>query len=218
VTIWAALTTVFNVFALNAVLVITCLPVVTAPLALQAGIVALDQWRTGAEDRVVVAFARAWRGAPVRHTMLSVGVPLVAAVAACDELWFVLRATHAHVGLEAGPIVLGLTVVGLVIAVASAGFVLVLNAARDDLTVTDLWYLSVALAARNVFYATPLLVGEVAVCAWLVARDPSLTVVAVPLLALALVRRTASRGIRRVEAAGAVGDDNFSTIEEAAGE
>jgi hypothetical protein len=216
-TVQAALTAVFNVLALNAVIVIACLPILTVPLALQAGTTALGQWRTGSEDRVVVAFARALRRSRVRHTMLSVGVPVLAAAMACDELWFVLRATHAHAGSDAGPVMLGLAAIGVIVAVAASGFALVLNTRRDDLGVTDLWYLSVALAARNVLGVTPLLVGAVAVSAWLVARDPSLALVGVPLGALDVVRRAALRGIRNVEPTGHGAHEHLTTTQETAG-
>jgi hypothetical protein len=79
------------------------------------------------------------------------------------------------------------------------GYVLVLGARRPDLAATDLWYLSVTLAVRNLLWASPLLVAEFAAVALLLLADPALALIGLPLALLSLIRLTADPGIRRAE-------------------
>jgi hypothetical protein len=79
------------------------------------------------------------------------------------------------------------------------GYVLVLGARRPDLAPTDLWYLSVSLAVRNLLWASPLLVAEFVAAAVLLLADPALALIGLPLALLGLVRLTADPGIRRAD-------------------
>jgi hypothetical protein len=189
----AALNLVFNFMALTAVVLLGCLPLVTAPMALQAGMVALDRWCGDGEDRVVKQFLTVLRSRAFARTTLAVGVPMVAAVVAVAEIEF-----FAARGAVGGALCLGLGVAGLMLALAGLGYVLLLGVRRPDLSASDLWYLSVALTARNLLGASPLLVAELLGSAVLLVRDPALTVIGLPLALLALVRVTADRGVCRV--------------------
>ena len=199
--VMAVLTAIFNAMALNGVLVIACLPIITAPAALQSAMVAIDGWRSGGDDRVVRQFIFAMRSGRFWRTTLTVGVPLLAAALAVEEVHFFSRAATA--GNAVG---LGLGFAGLLLALASTGYVLVLGARQPDLPPTDLWFLAVALVARNLLVASPLLAGEFVGASLLLLRDPSLVVIAVPVGLLALVGSTASRGIERARDLIAVQD------------
>jgi len=75
----------------------------------------------------------------------------------------------------------------------------VLGARRPDLAPTELWYVSVSLAVRNLLWPSPLLVAEFAAVALLLLRDPLLALIGLPLALLSLVRLTADLGIRRAD-------------------
>jgi hypothetical protein len=188
--VMTVLTTIFNVMALNGVLVIACLPIVTIPAALRAAMVALDGWRSEGDDRVVRSFVLALRSGRFRHTTLVLGVPLVAAVLAAEEVIYFSRAANA--GNAVG---IGLGITGLLLALSSIGYLLVLEARQPDLPVTDLWFLAVALVARNLLVASPLLAGELVAGLLVLTRDPSLAVIGIPVLLLLLVQRTALRPV-----------------------
>lgn len=188
----AVLTVVFNVMALNGALVIACLPIITAPAALQSAMVAIDAWRSGGDDRVVRRFLFALRTRRFWRTTLTVGVPLVAAALAVEEVIYFSRAATA--GNAVG---IGLGVAGLLLALASAGYVLVLGARQPGLPPTDVWFVAVSLVARNLLVASPLLASELVAGLLVLTRDPSLAVIGIPVGLLALVHRTALRGIER---------------------
>lgn len=190
--VMAALATLFNVMALNGVLVLACLPVITAPAALQAAMVAVDGWRRDGDDRVVRHFLLALRRGRFWRTTLATGVPLVAAALAAEEIIYFSRA--ATTGNAIG---IGLGFAGLLLALASCGYVLVLAARQPGLPPTDLWFLAVSLVARNLLVASPLLAGELLAGCLVLLRDPSLAVIGIPVGLLVLVRRTAQRGIER---------------------
>jgi len=190
--VMVVLTRIFNVMALNGALVIACLPIITAPAALQGATVALEQWREEGDDRVVRHFISALRARRFWPTTLTVGVPLVAAALAAVEVLFFSRAATA--GNAVG---VGLGFAGLLLALSSSGYVLVLGARQPDLPSTDVWFLAVALVARNLLVASPLLAGESIVGSLLLLRDPSLVVLGIPLGVLALIARTAGRGVER---------------------
>jgi hypothetical protein len=186
----AVLTRIFNVMALNGVLVIACLPIITAPMALQAATVALERWRNDGDDRVVRQFIFALRTRRFWRTTVTVGVPLLAAALGGTEVLFFSRAANA--GNAVG---IGLGFTGLLLALSSSGYVLVLGARQPDLPSTDVWFLTVALVARNLLVASPLLAGESIVGSLLLLRDPALVVLGIPLGVLALIARTAGHGI-----------------------
>jgi hypothetical protein len=125
-------------------------------------------------------------------TTLSAGVPLAAAGVALEEVHF-----FSLDGTAVNSLCLGLGVAGLLLSLASSGYVLVLGARRPDLAPTELWSMSVSLALRNVIWPSPLLVAEFGAVALLLLRDPLLALVGLPLASLALARLTADLGIRR---------------------
>jgi hypothetical protein len=190
----AVLRAIFNFVALNLALLVACLPIVTLPAAFQAAIVALERWRNEGEDRVVREFVAVLRSRTLLHTTLSAGIPFATAVIALEEVHFFSRG-----GTVVDSLCLGLGVAALLLSLASLGYVLVLGARRPDLTPTDLWYLSVSLAVRNLLWASPLLVAEFAGAALLLLRDPPLALIGLPLALLSLVRLTADLGIRRAD-------------------
>jgi hypothetical protein len=191
--VMAVLTAIFNVMSLNAVLVITCLPLITAPAALQSAAFALERWRSDGDDRVVRQFITALRSLPFRHTTASVGVPMVAAVVAVEEMLFFSRGAATT-----GALGLGLGFCGLVVALAGCGYALLLGVRDPELSATDTWYLAIVLVMRNLLRATPLLAMEGGAAVLIALRDPSLTVIGLPLGLLALVRVTAAPAVDRV--------------------
>ena len=184
------LTTVFNCFALNAALVIACLPVVTIPVALRAAVVTLDRWRADGEDRVVREFILTLRASRVRSMTAAIGVPIMGALLGLGEIRFFLSAHTA----ARWPCV-ALSADGLMLSLASVGYALVLDARRSDLAPSTIWWASVSLTVRNLIGASPLLVTEIAVFALILLRDASLVVVCVPLGLVALIRHTAGRPV-----------------------
>ena len=90
-----ALIACFDFLALNLVLLVTCLLVVTVPTALQAAMVALERWRASGEDRVVREFLAALRSRPPLRTTVTVGTPLAVAMIAAEEVHFFSQRRHA---------------------------------------------------------------------------------------------------------------------------
>ena len=192
--VMATLNTLFNLFALNVVVVLAALPVVTLPVALQSAAVAIDRWRTGGEDRMVKEFLRTLRAEPKCRPTVIVGLPLAAVVLAIVEIRF-----SAHAGGASGAICAGLGVAGLVLTLAGLGYLLMLGVRYPGLTPTNAWYAGLVLVMTNLFGASALLTVEFLVIGLLELRDPSLTVIGLPLVLLALVRVSAERGMRHTE-------------------
>ena len=192
--VMAVLSAIFNCLALNLALVVACIPVVTVPVAFQAAVVALERWRGDGEDRVVREFLAALRSRPFVGATLSAGGPLAAAVIALEEVHFFSRG-----GTAVNWLCLGLGVDALLLSLACFGFGLVLGARRPDLAPTDLWYLSLSLAMRNLLWASPLLIAEFVAFALLLLADPALALIGLPLALLGLIRRTADPGLRRAD-------------------
>ena len=186
----AALTTIFNILALNAVLIIAALPVVTLPLALNAATVALDRWRSDGEDRVVREFVLALRAAkPLRITAL-IGVPLAAVALGA------LEARHfAPLAAPADRIALGSTLAAVALILTALGYLLLLTARDDTRAPADLWSLAARLAIRNLLVTGPLFLLEFAAAALLTALDPAVVFVGVPVLLLRAMCRTAAWGL-----------------------
>jgi hypothetical protein len=191
--VMAVLTAIFNVMALNGVLVIACLPVITAPAALQSATVALERWRGDGDDRVVRQFIAAMRARRLARATVTIGAPMLAAVLAVEELLF-----FARTGSATGALGIGLGLCGLLVALSGCAYALMLGAREPGLAPTDVWYLSVLLVIRNILRATPLLALSVGTVALVALRDPSLTVVGLPLALLALVRLIAGPSVERL--------------------
>jgi hypothetical protein len=206
--IMAALTTAFNVLALNTVLIIAALPVVTLPIAVNAATVALDRWRGEGEDRVVREFILALRSRPPLRTTALVGVPLAAIVIGVLEI----RHFAGHTD-PVSRIGLGLGLVALLITLTAVGYVFLLAADAGQagstqtgagLPAAELWSLSARLAIRNLFATGPFFILEFAAAAALSVLDPALLFLGVPVVLLALLRRTAKFGLRRTRQPAAV--------------
>jgi len=95
--IMAALAALFNFLALNLVLLVFSLPVITLPAAVSAATHALDRWRRDGEDQVVREFLIGFRAEWTRQTVL-VGVPLAAAVVGVVEARHFAAGTGAAAG------------------------------------------------------------------------------------------------------------------------
>lgn len=213
--IMAALAALFNFLALNLVLLVFALPVVTLPAAVSAATRALDRWRRDGEDQVVREFLVGFRAGWARQTVL-VGVPLGAAVLGVVEVRH-----FAVAGGADGRVALGFGSAALLVTASALGYVFVLAArglvglerlegsgVRADLagsmaagtavgTAAEFWTLCIRLAVRNLFVTGPLfalVIGGSAVLAWV---DPPLLLLGLPLLALQLMRLSANFGLRR---------------------
>jgi hypothetical protein len=199
--IMAALGTLFNILALNLVLVIASVPVITLPAAVGAASVALDQWRRDGEDRVVRSFVIALRSRPPLRTTAATGVPLAAAALGLVEI--------RHFAREAtlpGRVGLGLGFGALLVTLAAFGYVLQLAADDPGLPPVELWSLSARLAIRNLLVAGPLSVAAIAAAAVLTVTDPGLLLLGAPVFVVYALKLTARPGLRRAarppEAAG----------------
>ena len=182
----------FNFLSLNLAMVVVSIPVVTLPLALDAGMVALDRWREGNEERVVREFFHVLRTGPALRTTAAVGAPLVAGALGADEVHYFVRG-----GSPMAWICLGLGIAGLLAAVMGEAFVLVLWARRPTMSLPGLWSLAIGLGLRRLLVTGPLLLAEFGAATLAGLVDPALVLVGLPLGALWLVRSTARLGLRR---------------------
>jgi len=189
-----ALITCFDFLALNLVLLVACLPVVTVPVAFQAATVALERWRVSGEDRVVREFLGALRSLPPLRTTVTVGTPLAVAAIAAEEVHFFSRG-----GSPGDWVSLGFGAAALLVALASIGYVLVLGARQPLMASSDVWNLSVCLAVRNLLMTGPLFVGEFVTAAFLLLLDPALVLIGLPILVLQCLRLTTQLGLRKAE-------------------
>jgi hypothetical protein len=196
----AALRSCFNFLALNLVLVLTSLPVVTIPVAINAAAIALDRWRDDGEDRVVREFFSALRSSPPLRTTLGVGAPLAAMALATEEVHYFARG-----GSYVNWVCLGFGVAALVIAMGAMGYVILLSSRNPSAPVPDLWSLCTHLALRNFFVTGPLFVVEIAGAVLLGLADPPLVLIGLPLAFLFLVRLTSNLGARRAGYGARVG-------------
>ncbi|MGC8628050.1 MAG: hypothetical protein ACP5VR_10990 [Acidimicrobiales bacterium] len=190
--VMAALTAVFNLLALNLALVVVSLPVVTIPLALNAATGALGRWRSEGEDRVVREFFAALRSGRAWQTTIRVGAPLAAIGIGVEEVHY-----FAHGG---GPLewtCLGFGASGLVIALSSLGYVLVLGTQDPDGAASQVWALAIALAVRNLFTTGVLFVLETTAAALAALLDAPLLLLGLPVALLWSMRLTANFGLRR---------------------
>ena len=189
--IMAALTALFNFLALNLVLLVLSLPVVTAPAAVSAATLALDRWRRDGDDQVVRNVLMGFRAEWARQSVL-VGVPLAAAALG------VIEVRHFAAGAGAGNrIALGLGTAALLVTASALGYVFLLAARRSPAAApAELWTVCLRLAIRNLLVTGPLFLIEIAVSAALAWLDPPLLLLGLPVLALHLMRLTASLGLR----------------------
>ena len=207
----AGLTTAFNVLALNLVLLVVSLPVITAPAAINAASATLDRWRRDGEDRVIREFLIALRaGSAVRVTAV-LGVPLAVIGLGLAEARHFVRASA-----PADRVSLGICLAALLIVLTAAGYVIELAAqpvadvtwpavgtwpAVDIRSAVDTWSLAARLAVRNLAVTGPLFLAEMAAATTLTMIDPGLLLLGLPVALLYLTKRTARLGLRRVDLA-----------------
>jgi hypothetical protein len=190
--VMVALRAYFNFLVLNLALLVVSLPLVTAPVAINAAMVALDRWRVDGEDRVVREFLGALRAGPALRTTVAVGAPLVVTGLALEEVHYFARG-----GNIVDWVCLGFAAAALLVAVVGMGYVFLLWARCPGAPVPDLWTLSVRLAVRNLFVTGPLFVAEIVFAFLLGLADPALLLIGLPLALLFLVRLSADFGARR---------------------
>jgi hypothetical protein len=190
--VMAGLTTLFNVLALNLLLLVAALPLVTAPAAVSAASATLDRWRRDGEDRVVRQFIIEFRSRFCMRTLLGVGVPLALVVLGLAEIrHFAREATlTGRAGLVLGGGALLLTLAGL-------GYLFQLVAEGPGVAPVDLWSLSARLAVRNLLVAVPLSAVPIAGLTLLAGRDPAVLLLGLPLFLLHWLKLTAQPGLRR---------------------
>ena len=190
----AALTTLFNFLALNLALLIASLPIVTAPAAVNAAIVALDRWRADGEDSVIREFIGALRSRPPLRTTVAAGVPLAAIAVGVLEIRHFARGASLP-----DRAFLGFVAAALLITLTALGYVFLLAAREPATTAADLWSMSARLAIRNLLVTGPLFLAEIALVTAATVIDPGLLLLGLPLLLLQLMRLTAQFGLRRAE-------------------
>ena len=189
--VMAALGSVFNFLALNVVVLIVSLPVLTVPLALVAVTTALDRWRTDGEDRVVREFFVALRSRAPLQTTVVAGAPLVVACTGAEEAHY-----FAHGGGPVDWVCLGFGFTAAFLAVTALGYVLLLAARHPMVPATEIWSISVRLAVRNVIATGPIFVVEIVGATLLALLDPPLLLIGLPLALLSVMRLTARFGLR----------------------
>ena len=140
----AALTALFNALALNLVMIVASLPLITAPTAVSATSAALDRWARDGEDRVVRQFITEFRARLSAPVMLGVGAPLGAVVLGGVEVRHFAR--EATLTGRAG---LCIACGALFITLAALGYVFQLSADDPGMRPVDLWSLATRLALRN---------------------------------------------------------------------
>lgn len=190
--VMAALATLFNFLALNLVLLIAALPVITLPVAVNAASVALDRWRADGEERVLREFWAALRSRPPLRTTVALGVPFAAVGLGLAELHYFSRgsAVSAHAGF-------GLGLAALLITLTGLGYLFVLQARYPHLAPAELWSLSARLAVRNILVTGPLFLAELLGAGLLTLIDAPLLLLGLPVALLGLMRLTALLGLRR---------------------
>ena len=188
--VFAWLTTLFNALALNLVMIVASLPLVTAPVAISAASAVLDQWREG-QDQVVRQFIAEFRARWSARVTLGAGVPLAAVVLGAAEIRFFAREATL-----AGRVGLGLGAAALLITLATLGYMFQLAADQPGQSPVELWSQSARLAVRNLLIAGPLSAVPIAGLVVLTFRDPFVLLLGLPIFllhALKLIARTTTR-------------------------
>src|SRR5580692_3424096 len=198
----AALTALFNALALNLVMILASLPLITAPTAVSAASAALDRWARDGEDRVVRQFLAEFRARWSARVILGVGGPLGAVVLGGVEVRHFAR--EATLTGRAG---LCLGGAALFITLATLGYVFQLSADEPGLRPVDLWSAAVRVALRNLPVAGVLSAVPAAGLTLLAARDPAVLLFGLPLFLLHALKLVARPGLRRAAAAGLAASD-----------
>jgi hypothetical protein len=195
--VMAALATLFNFLALNLVLLIAALPVITLPVAVNAASVALDRWRADGEERVLREFWTALRSRPPLRTTLALGVPFAAVGLGLAELHYFSRGGFSRGGAVTDHAGFGLGLAALLITLTGLGYLFVIEARYPQLAPAELWSLCARLAVRNILVTGPLFLAELLGAGLLTLIDAPLLLLGLPVALLALMRLTALLGLRR---------------------
>jgi hypothetical protein len=186
-----ALAAVFNVAALNIILVGVSLAVVTIPVGIAAAFEAVYRWRTLGEERVLRSFWLSLRCRPVTKS-LAVGSAMLVAVVGGAEITYFMH--------YSGLIALMCFFIGIATSAISVSFIayLCLFLAISAAGPQELWRAAFIATGRTVVLTTPFfaLTTFGAVVAGLAV--PALAVVAVPVLLLWSWQRVATRGARHL--------------------
>ncbi|HEV3380052.1 MAG TPA: hypothetical protein VG142_03565 [Trebonia sp.] len=187
----AALAAVFNVLALNVILVVVSLAVVTVPLAISAAFETLYRWRTLDDDQVLRNFAFALRRRPLAKTLVVGPAVLAAILGGCESAYF----THYRGFVALVCALIGITTSAIAVSVVAY---LCLFLATADAGYRDLWRAAFIATGRTVAATTP--VFALATCCAVAAglAVPALAVVAVPVLLLWSWQRIATWGAQHL--------------------
>lgn len=191
----AALSGTFNVLALNFSIIVVSLIVVTVPLSISAGIHAIYRWRYCGHSGVAGSFFTAFVTRPWSQWAVLAPAVAVFFVGGLEVAYFIEFFVQ-HPGFLP---ILSATIGFLTCAIGVSLMVhlALLMETSPDLGGRDLWRQAVAVGARTVWIALPLLVLEGLLALLIALADPPLVVVAVPALLLWAWTTTAVWGARR---------------------
>jgi hypothetical protein len=183
----AALAAVFNVLALNVILVVASLAVVTIPLAISAAFEAVYRWRTLDEDQVLRNFVLSLRRRPVAKSLIVGPAMLITILGGTESAYF----TRYSGFIALVCVLIGVTTSAISVSVVAY---LCLFLTTSDAGYRELWRAAFIATGRTVVLTTP--VFALATCCAVVAglAAPALAVVAVPVLLLWAWQRTATWG------------------------
>jgi uncharacterized membrane protein YesL len=198
--VFAWLTTLFNALALNLVMIVASLPLITAPAAISAASAVLDQWRREGQDQVVRQFIAEFRARWSVRVTLGTGVPLAAVVLGLAEIRFFARDASV-----AGRVELGFGAAALLVTLAALGYVFQLTADQPGLSPVELWSRAARLAVRNLLVAGPLTAAPCAGLVILAVRDPFVLLLGLPVFLLHALKLIAQPGLRRAGASTSPG-------------
>lgn len=196
--VFAWLTTLFNALALNLVMIVASLPLITAPVAIGAASAVLDQWRREGQDQVVRQFIAEFRARWSVRVTLGTGVPLAAVVLGVAEIRFFAREATV-----AGRVELGFGAAALLVTLAALGYIFQLTTDQPGLSPVDLWSSAARLAIRNLLIAGPLSAVPIAGLMLLTVRDPFVLLLGLPVFLLQALKLIAQHGLRNRPLPGA---------------
>jgi hypothetical protein len=187
----AALAVVFNVMALNVLLVVASLPVVTIPAGFSAAFETVYRWRALGEDRVLRSFWLSLRSRPLTKT-LAAGPAMVVAMLGGAEIIYFMR--------YSGFIALVCVFIGIVTSAIAVSFVayLCLFLATSVAGYRELWRAAFIATCRTAALTTPVFALTTLVAVVAVLAAPALAVVGVPVLLLWAWQRVATWGAHRL--------------------
>lgn len=191
-TVREVLTAAFDVVALNLVLVVVSMLVVTIPAAIAAAFAAVYRWRHHDEGRVVTTFLEALRSRPWERTTVFAPAVAAAVIGVVEVTYFV------HLG---GLIALVCVAMGLLtsaLGVASTALLGLFAAMHPHAGFRELWTMVLAVGGRTARTLVPLVSVVTLPMVLLGLVDPALVVVVIPVLLVWALLTIAVRAARRV--------------------